>query len=153
MITKRIDPKNIKIILFVSILSLFVAAVNSKVVYAGNIAIIVNKNNSENIDVNKLTRIFTKDYRIWENGKDIIPVDLKSDNNIYEKFYEKVTGKDSKAIRSYWIQQRITKNIKEPISFETVNKVKEFVQKMDNGIGYIPKADADASVKVIMEVD
>lgn len=121
--------------------------------YAGSIAVIVNKNNTESIDIRKLRKIFTKEYRIWSNGKDVVPVDLKNESDIYFRFSKKVAGKTPRQLKSYWIQQRITKNIKEPLSFKNAAKVKSFVQKVGNAIAYIPKDSVDNSVKIVLELD
>lgn len=124
--------------------SLIAISVLSSSFAMAEVSVIVNAANNSNIDKDAISNIFL--------GKDksMKPVDLN--NTSKDTFYEKITGKSQAQIKSYWSGLVFTGKGTPPKSFDSPQEVIDYVKGNPEGIGYIPKENIDASVKVILDI-
>jgi hypothetical protein len=81
------------------------------------------------------------------------PVDLPESNAVREAFYKKATDRDATQIKALWSRLTFTGEGMPPKQVPNAAAVKKAVAADPMAIGYIEKADLDASVKVILELN
>ncbi len=81
------------------------------------------------------------------------PVDLPESSVAREIFYKKATGRDAAQVRAVWARLIFTGRGKLPRELPDAAAVKKAVAADPNLVGYIDKADLDASVKVVLALD
>ena len=81
------------------------------------------------------------------------PVDLPEANTVREAFYKKATDRDATQIKALWSRITFTGEGLPPKELPNAAAVKKAVTADPKAIGYIEKADVDASVKVILELN
>jgi hypothetical protein len=80
------------------------------------------------------------------------PVDLPESNPLREAFYKKTTDRDPSQIKAVWSRITFTGEGLPPKEVPDAAAVKKAVAADPKAVGYIEKADVDASVKVILEL-
>jgi hypothetical protein len=80
------------------------------------------------------------------------PVDLPESSVTREIFYQKATGRDAAQVRAVWARLIFTGRGKLPKELPDAAAVKKAVAADPNVVGYIDKADVDATVKVVLSL-
>jgi hypothetical protein len=83
-------------------------------------------------------------------GSELKPVDLPDSSAARDIFYRKATGRDAAQIRAVWARLIFTGRGKSPKELPDAAAVKKAVAADPNLVGYIDKADVDATVKVVL---
>jgi hypothetical protein len=83
-------------------------------------------------------------------NNDLKPVDLPESNPIREAFYKKATARDLAQIKALWSRLAFTGQGQPPKELADAATVKKAVAADSKAVGYIDKADVDASVKVVL---
>jgi ABC-type phosphate transport system substrate-binding protein len=78
------------------------------------------------------------------------PVDLPESNPLREAFYKKATDRDLAQIKAVWSRLAFTGQGQPPKELTDSAAVKKTVAADPKAVGYIDKADVDASVKVVL---
>jgi ABC-type phosphate transport system substrate-binding protein len=86
-------------------------------------------------------------------SNDLKPLDLPPSNPTREAFYKKATDRDAAQIKALWSRITFTGEGLPPKEVPDATAVKKSVAADPKAIGYIEKADLDASVKVILELN
>jgi hypothetical protein len=86
-------------------------------------------------------------------NNDLKPVDLPASTPIREAFYKKATGRDLPQIKAEWSRLLFTGQGQPPKELADAVAVKKAVAADPKAVGYIDKADLDASVKVVLELN
>ena len=86
-------------------------------------------------------------------SNDFKPVDLPESSPTREAFYKKATDRDQSQIKSLWARLAFTGQARPPKLAADADAVKKAVAADPKAIGYIDKADVDASVKVVLTLD
>jgi ABC-type phosphate transport system substrate-binding protein len=81
------------------------------------------------------------------------PVDLPESNPLRATFYKMATGRDLPQIKSVWSRLTFTGQGRPPKEMPDAAAVKKAVAADPKAIGYIDKADLDATVKVVLTLD
>ena len=81
------------------------------------------------------------------------PVDLPESSAARELFYRKATGRDAAQVRAVWARLIFTGRGKLPKELPDAAAVKKAVAGDPNVVGYIDKADVDATVKVVLSLN
>jgi len=116
-----------------------------------DVAVIVNKANSNAVDKAMIKRIFSGDTDIWPDGGAITPIDQPEDNPLRDSFYSSVLGKSSYNMKSIWAQKIFTGNGVPPKVAGSDDDVKKAVAGNKNAIGYIKSSSLDDSVKAVLK--
>jgi hypothetical protein len=78
------------------------------------------------------------------------PLDLPVSSVIREAFYKKATDRDLAQIKAVWSRLTFTGQGQPPKELSDSAAVKKAVAADPKAVGYIDKADLDASVKVVL---
>jgi ABC-type phosphate transport system substrate-binding protein len=81
------------------------------------------------------------------------PVDLPESNPLRAAFYKKATDRDPPQIKAVWSRLTFTGQGQPPKEMPDAVAVKKVVAADPKAIGYIEKADVDASVKVVLTLN
>lgn len=119
----------------------------------GQVKIIVNKNNAiTSISTDQASRMFLKKTTKWDNGQQVIPVDLPSDSDTRQKFTKSIHGKNISAINAYWQKKIFTGKGVPPVEQQNDKDVIDFVRSNPGAIGYVSVHTNTAGVKVLKVV-
>ena len=80
------------------------------------------------------------------------PLDLPNSAALKAEFYQKVSGHDLSQVKATWSRLLFTGQAQPPKELPDAAAVKKAVAADPKAVGYISKADVDASVKVILEL-
>lgn len=78
------------------------------------------------------------------------PLDLPSSNVLRDEFYLKATDRDAAQVKAVWSRIIFTGQGQPPKALPDAAAVKKAVASDPRLIGYIDKAEVDASVKVVL---
>ena len=81
------------------------------------------------------------------------PIDRSETSSLRAEFYRKATGRDTAQIKMVWARLVFTGRGLPPRELRSADAVKEAVATDPKAIGYIEKADLDASVKAALILD
>jgi ABC-type phosphate transport system substrate-binding protein len=118
---------------------------------AEEIAVIVNpKNATASVTADQVEQIFLGKSAALPGGGNASPVDQSDGSPIRDDFYQKATGKSNAQVKAIWSRLIFSGKSTPPKALASSAEVKKFVASDANGIGYIEKSAADASVKVVL---
>jgi len=116
---------------------------------AGDFVVIANPATSAgSIDKAELKRLFTGKIKEFD-GKKATPINLPDGTPAKVDFLKEIVGESEADYKQYWIEQKVKGNGVPPMQQGTSAAVKAMVAAIPGSVAYIPKADADATVKVI----
>ena len=112
--------------------------------------VIVNKSNPiTSLPIIELQRVFRKQTRMWRHGESMVPVDWDATSEIRQEFSRLVMGRSVREMADFWIQQSITQGLAPPSTQKSTRAILRFVASVPGAISYLPRGEADESVKVI----
>lgn len=115
-------------------------------VFATEIVVIVNPKNPA-------TRLFSEQAGQFFLGKSTMFTPIEHpDGALRSEFYKKVLDKDASQVKAIWSRLVFTGKATAPKELASSAEVKKAVAADVNAIGYIEKAQADDTVKVILTV-
>lgn len=130
----------------ISVASLLLTAAIS---FAGDYVVIANPaTGASDIAKAELKRIFTGKVNQFD-GKKATPINLPDENPIKAAFLKEIVGESVADYKQYWVEQKVKGNGVPPMQQGTPAAVKAMVAAIPGSVAYIPKADADATVKVL----
>ncbi|MCK0506718.1 hypothetical protein [Aromatoleum anaerobium] len=89
--------------------------------------------------------------RSLPDGTPVALADLPG-GRVRDRFYEQLTGKNPSQIRAYWSRMVFTGRALPPQQAENVRELGARLMANPNLIGYLPAADADPRMKVLLEL-
>lgn len=117
--------------------------------WAEDMAIIVNKDNNNNVDKALVVKIYTGASRNWPDGGSVFAIDQGDESPVRADFYSNVIGKSSSNMKAVWARVIFTGKGLPPKVYDPDAEVKKVVSSNKNAIGYIRASSADSSVKVV----
>lgn len=131
----------------------------NSLIYAENIAVIVNINNKiENISLKSLKKIYLKKVTEIEGVK-IIPIDNRL---IRDDFNDIVIKRNSRRINAYWAKMIFSGGEQPPLNLKNDKEIiiavddKDTIKKISNNIkyiGYILERNLDKNVKLLKLIE
>lgn len=118
---------------------------------AKEFAVIANPELASNIDSTFIQRAYLGKLKSFENGESVEPVDYDSKGDIKTAFTKTFLKKSPSQIKAYWAKLVFTGKGTPPNALSSSSDIKEFVASTPGAIAYLPLADVDDSVKVVME--
>jgi ABC-type phosphate transport system substrate-binding protein len=85
----------------------------------------------------------------FSNGAQAVPIDQAAGSSQRDDFYAKATGRTAAQLKSYWAKQSFSGKGTAPKAVAGDDEVKKLIAANPNLIGYMDKANVDASVKVV----
>jgi hypothetical protein len=84
---------------------------------------------------------------------DLKPMDMPESNPIREAFYKKATDRAPAQVKAVWSRLVFTGQGQPPKELADAAAIKKAVAADPKAVGYIDKADVDASVKVVLALN
>ena len=120
-------------------------------VWAGDVAVIVNKENDHAVDKALVDKIYTGEVKAWSNGDKILSLDLPEDNSTRLSFSKDIVGKSVESLKFTWAQMMFSGVAVPPKVLQSDAEVKKYVSDNKNAIGYIKASSLDDSVKAVVK--
>lgn len=98
-----------------------------------------------------LERVWRRSTKFWADGSAVVPLNLPGGQPLREAFQQAVLRSDDEELAQWW-NRAYFQGVSPPVVLQTGAAVKAYVAATPGAIGYIPAADADATVR-ILEVD
>jgi ABC-type phosphate transport system substrate-binding protein len=114
-------------------------------------AIIVHPSNTNTLTKDDISRIFLGKKKVFPNGSEAIPIDLPEGSALRSAFVSTVLSKNDQQIKAYWAQLLFTGKGTPPKEISSDAEARKLVAENPALIGYIDKAQTDASVKIVYE--
>lgn len=102
------------------------------------------------ISKDELANLYLDKAKSLPDGTSADPVDQPEGSAARAKFYEQVTGKSERQIKSYWSKRMFTGKGRPPQTLSGDDAVKAYVAKTPGAIGYIDGQSVDGSVKILL---
>lgn len=116
----------------------------------GKLVVVVSRENPvDSLNVDELRRTFLRQVANWKDGEAVAVFERPSDSPIGREFSQRVLKKTAEELKIYWMELQVTRGIKPPKVLRSANLVKEYLQRVRGGIGYIHENEVDESVKVV----
>lgn len=117
------------------------------------LAVIVNPASGDSaLTADQVKDIYLGKTKKFPGGGEAVPVDQKDGSPVRASFNSKVVGKDEAQLKAYWAKLIFSGKGTPPTAVDGDADVKAWVAKTPGGIGYVDKAAADGSVKVVLTV-
>lgn len=133
---------------FIISILLVASFVISNASYA-NVAIVVNKANSNPVSDAEISRLFLGKLKKFDGGESATPVNSKSSTSARTDFEKNVLNKSASQLKAYWSKRVFSGKGKPPTELDNDAAVLAFVAANPGAIGYVDAANVDDSVKVI----
>jgi ABC-type phosphate transport system substrate-binding protein len=118
------------------------------------IAVIVSRSSPVGaLSKEDLRPIYLTTKTAWSSGQTIEPFNLPETSPHRTMFDSVVLGMNPDEVARYWIDRRIRGDSRPPRKVQSASTVLALVAKSEGGIGYVPLADVNASVKVVARVE
>ncbi|MBI5099808.1 MAG: substrate-binding domain-containing protein [Nitrospirae bacterium] len=120
-------------------------------VLAGDLVVIVNKDNNNAVDKALVVKIYTGATKNWPDGSPILAIDQSEESPIREEFNAGILGKTIANMKALWAQNIFTGKALPPKIANPDLEVKKIVSANKNAIGYIKASSVDDTVKVVVK--
>lgn len=102
---------------------------------------------------NEVASVFMARDRKLAPGFTALPLDVAGDSQERKQFYASLVGKTVPQVNAYWARLLFTGRATPPQQVDKAVDVLATVAENKSAIGYVPKSQADARVKVVLELD
>lgn len=118
-----------------------------------DIAVIVNVDSGvESMQIKEIKKIFMGKSRHFSNGRKAVPIDQRSESDIYEAFYTSVANKDAVEMSKYRARRQFSGEGNAPRSVESAGEVIAQVKNNESMIGYVDRIDVTDEVRVVYTI-
>lgn len=132
MCMKRILPAALCFLLLISA-GLFLSAQEEH-----NFQIVVHRSNKATVlPKNDVAKIFLKKQRTWEDGSQILPVDLEESSRTRDDFSKVILRKKVSSVKAYWQKQIFTGRGVPPPEKLSDEAVLKYIEDHPEAIGYV----------------
>lgn len=119
---------------------------------SAELVVIVAKSGPDAMTKEQVSDVFLGKAPSLPGGATAAPQDQADASPLRDEFYTKLTGKSAAQAKAYWSKLAFTGKGTPPPEAASSAAVKKAVAAAPGGIGYVEKAAADASVKVVLTV-
>jgi len=117
---------------------------------SGYVLIVNDGNPVSELTTDEVARFFRKQAVRWENGTDVVPVDMAENSAVRERFSQDVMGRSTSAMKAWWQRQIFSGRGVPPVEKASVGEVLAFVRSTLGAIGYVAAGTAlGAGVKAV----
>ncbi len=128
----------------------FLLISSSSMLCSAEIAVIVSSNNSNsNISTADISKVFLGKSKSFPDGTQAIAIDQNDNSAARDEFNDKVLGKSSSQLKSYWSRLIFTGKGTPPKQVANDAAIKAAVAGNPAMIGYIDASAVDGTVKVV----
>lgn len=106
----------------------------------------------ETLSRDEVANIFLGRRRALPGGLDAYPVDLPGSVGAREEFYRKLVDKSLSEISAYWARLYFSGKTRPPAQSSSYGEVVRYVLGTTGGIGYLPRDQVDARLRVVLSL-
>ncbi|WP_218311990.1 phosphate ABC transporter substrate-binding protein [Alteromonas antoniana] len=128
--------------------AIFAATALSSSVLA-EVVVVVHPSNEASLTEKDVQRIFLGKEKKFPDGRESIPVNQETSNDIRGDFDQNVLGRNSSQVAAYWSKLVFTGKGVPPKEVSGDSAVIELIKENKSVIGYIDSASVTGDVKVI----
>jgi len=136
--------KSVTCVLIAALLLPFTAAMAAE-----DFVIIVNKENTNTIDRELVTKIYRGETKSWPGGGNVVPYALPEDNSVRVAFDKVLLNKSPAQSKALWAQLTFTGKALPPKVADSDADVVKAVSDNKNAIGYVAPHAVSDKVKAI----
>jgi ABC-type phosphate transport system substrate-binding protein len=118
----------------------------------GHIAVIVHPSRKVELSLDTLGQVYLRRKRFWDDGSAIVPLNLAAGSAIRETFARSVLRQSEARLAEYWNRQYFY-GILPPATLASTQAIVRYVAAEPNAIGYVPAADVDGTVQVVLRLE
>lgn len=115
--------------------------------------VIAHPNRAGELTRDDIRAIYLKQKLFWDDGEAIVPINREAGSSVRESFSERIFGRTSRQLASYWNQRYFQAGEFPPPTLASDEAVLQFVGANVNAIGYIETRDVGNSVSVVLLVE
>lgn len=116
----------------------------------GYVVVVNTANPVSSVTADQLGRFFRKEWVRWENGTEVVPVDLAEGSAVRERFSQAVMGRSTSAMKAWWQRQIFSGRAVPPVEKASDSEVLATVRATPGAIGYVSAGTAlGAGVKAV----
>ena len=115
------------------------------------IAVVVHADRRASLSVDDLAQIYLRRKRFWDDGTPIVPLNLPGGTPLRVEFSRSVLRESEERLADYWNRQYFY-GVLPPATLASTAAVLRYVASDPNAIGYVPAADVDGSVGVVLQL-
>jgi ABC-type phosphate transport system substrate-binding protein len=116
------------------------------------IAVIVHPSRGGTLSSELLGQIYLRRKRFWDDGTPIVPLNLAAGTPMRALFTAAVLRQSDARLADYWNRQYFY-GIVPPATLASTEAVRRYVAGDPNALGYVPAAEVDDSVRVILRLE
>jgi len=116
------------------------------------IAVIVHPSRTTTLSSDLLGQIYLRRKRFWDDGTPIVPLNLSAGAALRRRFADVVLRQSEARLADYWNRQYFY-GILPPPTLASTEAVRRCVAADPNALGYVPAAEVDDSVRVILRLE
>jgi len=116
------------------------------------VAVIVHPERNNDLSLEEVAQIYLRRKRFWDNGDAIVPLNLPSRTPLRVLFSELVLNQTDARLADYWNRQYFY-GVLPPPTLSSTEAVRRYVASDLKAIGYVPLAEVDGSVRVILSLE
>lgn len=117
-----------------------------------DIAVIVNKDNTNDISSSDVRKIFLQKIRYTPDGTKVKRYNYTGNEAATRLFNSKVLKKDGSRLNSYWARMLFSSKGAPPKDFDSADEIKQRVASNKSALSFINVSDVDDSVKVLFTI-
>lgn len=135
---------------FIIVLCSALFLINAAAAYAMDLAVIVNKNNGNEVTKDMVEKIYKGDLISWSAGGAIVPLDQPEDSEERASFCSTLLGKSVSKMKALWTMKLFSGKATPPKVVNSDAEMTNLVATNKNAIGYIKASSLDNSVKAVL---
>ena len=118
-----------------------------------DIAVVTHKSvPSGEIDLARLTDIYTLNTRMWKDDSKLIVVDYAANPKIQKQFYE-VLGVKAHDLRRLWLRRAFSGKAVLPKSFVTQTDLAQHVSTNPGTVGYVDEKHVTDDLQILLTIE
>ena len=134
------------------VLTLLVLAPTNLAGQEGRVAVIVHPERHVTLSVEEVAQIYLRRKRMWDDGSPIVPLNLPSQTHLRSRFSLRVLRQTDARLADYWNRQYFN-GILPPATLASTEAIRRYVASDPNAIGYVPAAEVNGSVRVVLQLE
>lgn len=118
-------------------------------VNADVVVIVSAKSSVGQMDKDQVSDIFLSKSSNYPDGQQAVPIEVERGDGLRDEFHDKVTGKSTSQLKSYWSKMVFSGKGTPPKEVLDGKAVLKLIGSNPNLIGYIDRGSIDKSVKIV----
>jgi ABC-type phosphate transport system substrate-binding protein len=116
------------------------------------IAVIAHPSRRVELSADLVNQIYLRRKRFWDDGSAIVPLNLPAGTALRETFTRSVLGQSEARLAEYWNRQYFY-GVLPPATLASTRAMLRYVASDPSAIGYVPAAEIDDSVRVVLRLE